>query len=260
MLKFGIFLITTVLLASQCTTGNSSQWKLAWSDEFEYSGAPDTAIWSYELGYIRNSELQKYTNSLENVRVEDGICIIECKLEDDSTITSGSINTKGKRDIKYGRIEVRAKIPSSLGSWPAIWLLGNNIREVGWPACGEIDIMEHVGYDPLKIHANIHTKAYNHKNGITKGNTIETEEPWSDFHVYAMNWYEERIDFFFDDSLYHSYENDFQQDTDTWPFDKPHYLLINLAFGGGWGGARGVDITTLPLIYEIDYVRYYRSK
>jgi beta-glucanase (GH16 family) len=121
-----------------------------------------------------------------------------------------------------------------------------------------MDIMEHVGYDPNQIHANIHTKAYNHIIGTNKGNQIEVSDPWSDFHIYALEWFEDHMDFFMDDSLYFSFENDMAMNNDTWPFDKPHYLLLNLAYGGSWGGNEGVDTSLLPVQYKIDYVRYYQ--
>jgi len=138
-------------------------------------------------------------------------------------------------------------------------MLGTNKSEIGWPACGEIDIMEHVGFDPDKIHANIHTKSFNHVLGTNKGNQIEVQDPWSDFHVYAVEWFEDHMDFFFDETLYFSFRNDMAGNNDTWPFDRPHYLMINLAYGGGWGGQQGVDTSMLPLKYEIDYVRYYKK-
>lgn len=237
---------------------DKTQWDLVWSDEFEYTGPPADASWAYEMGHIRNKELQYYTDHPDNVRVEDGLCLITARLEGEDSITSAAINTWGKRDFLYGRIEVRAQIPSALGSWPAIWMLGSNRSELGWPACGEIDIMEHVGYDPDFIHANIHTKAYNHSIGTGKGNKIQVKDPWSEFHVYAVEWFEDHLDFFMDDSLYFSYENDGTGNQDTWPFDKPHYLLLNLAYGGSWGGQQGVDTNLLPLEYKIDYVRHYQ--
>jgi len=116
-----------------------------------------------------------------------------------------------------------------------------------------------VGYDPDRIHANIHTEAYNHTIGTNKGNKIEVKDPWAGFHIYAVEWFEDHMDFFMDDSLYFSFENDMAGDHDTWPFDKPHYLLINFAYGGSWGGNEGVDTSKLPLQYEIDYVRYYKK-
>ena len=255
--SIAIWSLALVLLAG-CS--QQEKWELVWSDEFEYSGSPAAGSWGYETGYIRNSELQYYSSDLKNVRVENGLCIINALLEEgEDSITSASINTLGKQEFLYGRIEVRARIPSALGSWPAIWMLGTNRSEVGWPACGEIDIMEHVGYDPHSIHANIHTKAYNHSIGTNKGKQIEVEEPWADFHLYALEWFEDHMDFFLDDSLYFTFENDQAGNNDTWPFDKPHYLLINLAYGGSWGGNQGVDVRALPLQYEIDYVRYYKK-
>jgi beta-glucanase (GH16 family) len=256
-LRNSYLLVLITLLLSGCSTKDN--WELVWSDEFDYTGSPAAESWGYETGYERNNELQYYTSDLKNVRVEEGLCLINALLEDgEDSITSASINTLGKQEFLYGRIEVRARIPSALGTWPAIWMLGTNRSELGWPACGEIDIMEHVGYDPDRIHANIHTMAYNHSIGTNKGNQIDVKDPWADFHIYAVEWFEDHMDFFMDDSLYFSFENDGTGNNDTWPFDKSHYLLINLAYGGSWGGNEGVDTGKLPLQYEIDYVRYYR--
>ena len=252
-----ILLLLSIALFQACS--EKKDWDLVWSEEFEYTGSPAEESWGYEIGHIRNNELQYYTDKLENVSVEDGFCIITARLEGEDSITSASINTLGKKEFLYGRIEVRAQIPSTLGTWPAIWMLGTNRSELGWPACGEIDIMEHVGYDPDRIHANIHTKAYNHTIGTNKGMQIEVKDPWSDFHIYAVEWFEDRMDFFMDDSLYFSFENDGTGNNDTWPFNKSHYLLINLAYGGAWGGQQGVDTSMLPLEYRIDYVRYYQA-
>ena len=252
-----ILFIAGLIMLSCNRQKQEPAWELAWAEEFDYNGKPDAGYWGYEKGHIRNNELQYYTDQLENVTVGDGVCTITAKLEDTDSITSASINTLGKYDIQYGRIEVRAKIPSSLGTWPAIWMMGINRSEVGWPACGEIDIMEHVGYDPDQVHANIHTKAYNHVQGTNKGNSIDVPDPSDGFHLYALEWYTDHMDFFFDDSLYFTFQNDMAGDPDTWPFDQPHYLLINLAYGGGWGGREGVDTTQLPQRYVIDYVRHY---
>jgi beta-glucanase (GH16 family) len=254
----GIILILSYFLIGCNQNKQVSQWELVWGEEFDYNGKPDAGYWGYEEGYIRNHELQYYTDQLENVSVSGGLCTITAQMEKPDSITSASMNTLGKFDFLYGRIEVRAKIPSALGTWPAIWMLGTNRSEVGWPACGEIDIMEHVGYDPDKVHANIHTKSYNHVLGTNKGNTIEVENPSTDFHIFALEWYEAKMDFFYDDSLYFSYQNDMAGNPDTWPFDQSHYLLLNLAYGGTWGGSEGVDTTRLPLEFIIDYVRYYR--
>jgi len=165
------------------------QWELVWEDNFDVDGLPDKKIWSFEEGYIRNKEAQYYTKErLENARVENGNLVIEARMDNwnGHRITAASINTYGKKNILYGRVEVKAKLPTGVGTWPAIWMLGNRMNDgTGWPACGEIDIMENVGFDPDIIHANIHTNAYNHIKGTNKGNKITVEKPYEDFHVYT---------------------------------------------------------------------------
>lgn len=236
------------------------EWVLVWEDHFDVDGLPDPAVWNYEEGYIRNNEAQYYTRSrLENARIENGYLIIEARKDnwEGKPITSASLHTYGKKSMLYGRIEVRAKLPTGVGTWPAIWMLGNSHQEgIRWPACGEIDIMENVGFDPQVIHANVHTKAYNHSIGTAKGNSIKAEKPWENFHVYAVEWYEDRMEFFFDDERYFVFENE-GTGPDVWPFDKPHYLILNLAIGGGWGGQKGIDENIFPQKYYIDYVRVY---
>lgn len=248
---------------SESLASQPVKWELVWEDNFDVAGLPNQKIWAYEEGYIRNKEWQYYTKERsENARVEDGSLIIEARKDNwnGHEITSASINTYGKKSMLYGRIEVKAKLPTGVGTWPAIWMLGNSTNEgTGWPACGEIDIMENVGFDPDIIHANIHTKAYNHVKGTNKGNKITIEKPFNDFHVYAIEWFEDHMDFFVDDSLYFSFKNE-GTGNDVWPFDKPHYLLINLAIGGGWGGQKGVDDKIFPQKYYIDYVKVYREK
>lgn len=234
---------------------------LVWEDNFDGNGLPNPEIWGYEVGYIRNKEAQNYTEKrLENARVENGSLIIEARADNwnGNKITSASLHTYGKKSILYGRVEVRAKLPTGVGTWPAIWMLGNSMKEGSrWPACGEIDIMENVGFDPDVVHANIHTKAYNHVKGTNKGNKIVIEKPYSDYHVYAVEWTENRMEFFVDDLSYFVFENE-HTGADTWPFDKPHYLILNLAIGGGWGGQKGIDESIFPQKYYIDYVRVYR--
>ncbi len=244
-------------------TNAQVQWELVWEDNFETGGLPNPEFWSYEEGYIRNNEAQFYTKErLENARVEDGNLVIEARNDNwkGHKITSASINTYGKKSILYGRVEVKAKLPTGVGSWPAIWMLGDVFNEgTGWPACGEIDIMENVGYDPDTIHANVHTRAYNHVMGTNKGNRIGVDKPFSNFNIYAVNWYEGHMDFFVNDSLYFSFSNE-RTGNDTWPFDKPHYLILNFAVGGGWGGQKGIDDKIFPQKYYIDYVKVYREK
>lgn len=242
------------------TTGEGQEWSLVWADEFDYTGKPDPRRWVHEIGFIRNSEVQYYTDREENARVEDGHLIIESREEryEDALYTSASVTTRGKGEWTYGRIEVRAQLPTGIGMWPAIWTLGVNIDEVGWPTCGEIDIMENVGFSPGTIHANVHTEAYNHVRGTNKGSSIYVSKPYEDFHVYAIEWFEDHIDFFVDDQRYFTFENEGTGNA-TWPFDKPQYLIINAAIGGTWGGQYGLDEKIFPQQYLIDYVRVYEA-
>ncbi|MEM7657966.1 MAG: glycoside hydrolase family 16 protein [Bacteroidota bacterium] len=235
--------------------------KLLWAEEFDYAGLPDSTKWDYRIGGHGwgNNEKQYYTDRLENARVEDGNLIIAAKKEsyEGSDYTSAGVLTYGKQEFLYGRIEVRAKLPSAVGTWPAIWLLGNSIREGGrWPDCGEIDIMENVGFDPNIVHGNVHTKAYHHSTGTNKGDRITVEQPDSAFHTYAVEWHKDKIDFFVDDTQYFSFSKE-SDDPAVWPFDQPHYLIINLAIGGNWGGQQGINDDAFPHEYFVDYVRYY---
>jgi beta-glucanase (GH16 family) len=236
-------------------------WTLVFSDEFDRNGALDSARWGYEIGYIRNGEAQSYTSRPENVRIEDGTLVIEGRKEayEGKAYTSASVNTLGRFEFLYGRVEVRAKIPTGAGAWPAIWMLGVNRAQVGWPACGEIDIMENVGFNPLAIHASVHTSDYNHMIGTQKTAIVNVANPWDDFHVYAMEWYPDRIEIFVDGQKYFTFRNE-GTGARTWPFDKPQYLLINLAIGGSWGGQKGIDAALFPKRFVVDYVRIYQQR
>ena len=255
-----IFLLILIFFGCKSEINNQPEQsgderKLVWSDEFNYSGKPDPQKWNYEIGYIRNDEKQYYSQREENVRVEDGYLVIEARNDsavidgEKRPVSSASLITRGKAEWQYGRIEVKAKVPKSLGSWPAIWMLGKNINQVGWPECGEIDIMEHVGYDPEVIHTNVHTEAYNHSIGTSKGKATPIEQPYNDFHVYAIEWNEQKIDFFIDQKKVHTFENE-NKGVEEWPFDQPFYLILNLAIGGSWGGQQGVDLNQLPQQYD----------
>jgi len=269
-----------VLLAMAASTARAEDWKLVWSDEFTESGLPNPARWNYEVGLIRNNERQYYTRARkENARVEDGNLIIEARKEqwDDSSsgtaekagarsrrgrgsaeYTSACLNTHGKAGWTHGRIEVRAKVPGGRGTWPAIWTLGTNIHEAGWPTCGEVDIMEFVGYDPGVIHANIHTKKYNHSIKTGKGDQISIPDASEAFHVYAVEWDAQKMDFFVDSHKYFTYLNE-GSGSAAWPYDKEKYLILNLAIGGDWGGQKGIDDSRFPQQFVIDYVRVYQK-
>jgi beta-glucanase (GH16 family) len=239
----------------------SGEWSLVFSDEFDAPGALDPAKWGYEIGYVRNDEKQYYTSRTENVRAEDGSLVIEARREpyQGYAYTSASVNTRRLFEFQYGRVEVRAKLPGGRGTWPAIWMLGTSIDQVGWPACGEIDVMENVGFEPTRIYGTIHTTAYNHVAGTARGGSVTVALPWESFHVYAMEWYPDRIDIFVDGARYFTFRNE-GTGTRTWPFDKPQYLLVNLAIGGAWGGQQGIDDALFPHRFVVDYVRVYQRK
>jgi beta-glucanase (GH16 family) len=254
-------------------------WKLVWVDEFNRPGLPDPAKWTYETGFVRNHEAQYYTRArLQNARVENGMLIIEARKEpfknpmfnptanpDDwkrsrkiADYTSASLITKGRESWKYGRIEVRAKLPSGRGVWPAIWMLGTNESVVGWPACGEIDIMEMVGFKPDMIYAHVHTP-HDIQHKINNGRRINIPGASDAFHVYAVEWNASQISFLVDGKTYYTYRNP-KTGADAWPFDKPQYLILNLAVGGSWGGAKGIDSKIFPKRFDIDYVRVYQKQ
>jgi beta-glucanase (GH16 family) len=237
-----------------------STWTLVFADEFETPGALDPAKWGYEIGYVRNSEKQYYTSRSENVRAEGGNLVIEARKEPYAGFdyTSASVNTRRRFEFLYGKVEVRAKLPTGFGTWPAIWMLGTNIDQVGWPTCGEIDIMENVGFEPTRIYGTVHTAAYNHAQGTAKGANVAVADPWAEFHVYAMEWYADRVDVFVDGQKYFTFRNE-GTGSRAWPFDLPQYLLVNLAIGGSWGGQRGIDDARFPHRYLIDYVRIYKA-
>lgn len=254
-------------------------YKLVWSDEFDTDGSPDPKKWAFEKGYVRNGELQFYTDRKENVRIEKGILTIEGlkekfpnpnfkegekgdwnKSKAHADYTAASMTTESIVSWTYGRVDVRAKIPTGRGTWPAIWMLGANIHQAGWPKCGEIDILENVGFDPDGIHTTIHTLAYNHTKNTQKGHREELKKPYDDFHVYSVEWDAKAVTFYLDDKKVYGFENDGKGDDATWPFDKPMFLILNFAIGGGWGGAKGIDESIFPQKFSIDYVRVYQKE
>lgn len=234
--------------------------KLIWQDEFDYNGLPDSTRWSYNVGGHGwgNNELQFYTKERkENARVENGMLIIEARREpwEGKEYTSARLVSKGKGDWLYGRIEVRARLPKGLGTWPAIWMLAST-TPLKWPDDGEIDIMEHVGYDQGRVHASVHTKKYHHSIGTQKTAQIMVPDCSELFHIYTAEWTPNAIKMSVDGKEYFTFANE-KTDSLSWPFDKPFYLLLNVAVGGNWGGQKGVDTTIWPVRMEVDYVRVY---
>ena len=235
-----------------------------WQDEFDYVGAPNTTKWDYDLGGNGwgNNELQNYTKNQKNARVEDGKLIIEALKESSGSnnYSSARLVTKKKGDWTYGKFEIKAKLPKGRGTWPAIWMLATN-QTYGtqyWPDNGEIDIMEHVGFDPNRVHGNIHTKAYNHSISTNKGNNVLVPTALEEYHVYSTEWTPATVKIFIDGKEYFSFAN--ESNWQAWPFDKPFHLLLNVAVGGNWAGQKGVDDSIFPQRMEVDYVRVYALK
>jgi beta-glucanase (GH16 family) len=262
MKKLYLTLVIIISALALCQAQSASKKpqlrKLIWSDEFNGSGLPDEKNWNFEDGKARsNNEPQYHTRDLKNVRVADGKLIITTLLEDDNGVkkyTSARINTKGKFEFTYGRVEARAKLPSGRGIWPAIWTLGLTGK---WPACGEIDIMEYWGHDPNNVAANVHTGDYNHTKGTGRGGKIIFEKPYEDFHIYAVEWYKDRMDFYFDDKMYFSCKSK-GEGPGEWPFFAPQYLILNQALWNNWKeGEPGIDDSIFPQQFIIDYVRIY---
>jgi beta-glucanase (GH16 family) len=258
-MKLFILSFCVIVFTSGCM--NKSAPRLIWNDDFNYTGAPDTTKWSYDLGGHGwgNNELQYYTNNSKNVRVENGNLVIEARKDslENRAYTSTRIVSKKKGDWLYGKIEVRAKLPKGKGTWPAIWMLSTDWKYGAWPASGEIDIMEHVGFDPEIVHGTIHTEAYNHIKQTQKEGKIIVSGAQEDFHIYAVEWRENKMDFLVDNKLYHTIVREPKDDYKGWPFDQKFHLLMNLAVGGNWGGSKGIDESIWPQRLEIDYVRVY---
>lgn len=238
--------------------------KLVFHDEFNGEGLPDESKWSYEKGYLRNGEMQYYTvGRKENCFQKNGflnIVALNDSAEIDGKVrpvTSTSITTKDKQTWTYCRVEMRAKLPMCLGTWPAVWMMPNADKYGEWPKSGEIDIMEYVGYQPGDVHYAIHSEKYNHKINTQKRETVACPTCYTDYHVYALEWHPDRLEWYLDGEKKFTVVND--EDTwDAWPFNQPFYLILNFAFGGGWGGYKGVDLSALPQAYQIDYVRVFQ--
>jgi len=232
---------------------NAEHWKLVWSDEFKGKSI-DTRKWTFDIGNNGwgNNELQYYTNRPQNAHVNNGHLIIQAKKENHggSHYTSARMKTQGKFSVNYGKFEMRAKLPHGQGIWPAFWLLGDDITRVGWPACGEIDIMEYIGKDPSHVHGSTHgvgfdtSHSFHHPQGFHNG-----------FHTYSANWQPNRIEFAVDGKVYKVVT---PADTHgKWPFNsKKMFIILNLAVGGKWPGNPDGS-THFPQQFVIDYVRVY---
>ncbi len=238
-------------------------WLLVWSDEFD---APDIDMtkWSYEVGTGNwgwgNGEAQYYTDNSNNSFIEDGKLIIKAIRQSysGSDYTSARMVTKNKGDWTYGRIEVRAKLPAGTGTWPAIWMMPTDSEYGGWPDSGEIDIMEHVGFDPGAIHATCHNDTYNWYDGIPPpGGELNVNDFDENFHTYTLEWTESSLKWFVDETLYYTYSN--TSSWSTWPYNYDFFIILNIAIGGTWGGQQGIDDGIFPVQMEVEYVRVYQG-
>ncbi|WP_009036159.1 glycoside hydrolase family 16 protein [Indibacter alkaliphilus] len=237
---------------------------LVWAEEFDDEGLPNAENWTYDVGDHGwgNNELQYYTEEdSRNARIENGKLIIEAHQDSafEKGYTSARLLTRGKQAWKYGYIEVNAKLPKGVGTWPAIWMLPEERNYGGWPKSGEIDIMEHVGYDQGVVHGTVHTEAFNHRKNTQVGKQIQVPDCSEAFHTYAIDWQEEKIDFYIDGELYHTFENT-GEGWEEWPFDHEFHLILNIAVGGDWGGSQGVDPDIWPQSMEVDYIRVYKTR
>ena len=248
-LKVLLCLAVTLALVS-CQT-----WVETWSDEFD-GNSIDTNKWHFEIGTgdngWGNNELEYYTDRSDNAFIRDGNLIIRAQKEDyqGAQYTSARMTTQGKFDTVYGKFEARLKLPSGQGIWPAFWLLGSNIGQVGWPACGEIDIMEFVGKDPNNVHSSTHGP------GFDTSDPYNNNGGFSDFHTYAANWQPGKIEFYVDNNLFKTVTRD-NAGSGSWPFDgNKMFILLNLAVGGKWPGNPDGS-TNFPQEFVIDYVRVF---
>ena len=245
----------------------AQQDSLVWSDEFSGTGAPDPTKWGYDLGNSGwgNNEIQNYTNSTQNSYQDTGYLHIKA-IKYYNGWSSARLLTHNKYDFKYGRVVFRAKIPVGSGTWPALWMLGSNIYTNGWPACGEMDVMEEVGKDPCAMHSTIHTPSSYGNSVNTKMKMLPTCS--SDFHTYQLRWSPEKLEFSIDSVLFYTY-NPTTKNNSTWPFDKTCFIIMNVAIGGNMGSdpqyetgglKNGVDPSLTSATMMLDFVRIYQWK
>ena len=279
-IRFEASVASPVLSALVVRSGiaRAAAWKLVWNDEFDYEGRPDPDKWDIDIWPPKkvNDEDQAYTARAKNLRVEDGVLVIEAHKEDyeGASYTSGRAHTSDKGDFLYGRFEVRAKLPGGKGTWPAIWMLPNDAFHYAttckagedwqgsttcdaWPNSGEIDIMENVGYDVNRIHGSVHNQAYYWVKWEQRKGQIIVDGPADEFHTYVLEWSPEEIRILVDEHLYFTYSNE-KTDWESWPYDQPFNLILNVAVGGWWGrSGGGIDDDIFPVQMLVDYVRVY---
>lgn len=233
-------------------------YKLVWQDLFDQDNL-DLNTWNITTGGhgFGNNEDQYYTDQEKNLFIKDQTLNIVARKETykNRNYTSAKITTKNKKHLKYGRIDVMAQVPKGMGTWPAIWLVGENINVSGWPLCGEIDMMEHVGNHKGFFHYSLHSKAFNHKLGNHPTFVYEDLKLLEGFHLYRLDWDENKISFYVDDIHMTTFEKPQDATVEQWPFDQPFYFILNLAIGGSWGGY--IDDSMFPVAFKIKHVKVY---
>jgi beta-glucanase (GH16 family) len=247
----------------------SKNWKLIWSDEFNGpdGSLPDPAKWAIVKSGsgFGNRELEYYTDRTSNLHLEKGNLVITARKENftgpdgvTKEFTSARIDTSGHFQEKYGRFEARIKVPRGQGIWPAFWMLGSDLSTSGWPDCGEIDIMENVGFEPTKVHGSLHGRGYSGSNPLTGVYALPNNAQFSDdFHVFAAEWKPGEIRFYVDNTLFETQTSNAIPEKTRWSFDHPFYVLLNLAVGGYWPGNPD-STTSFPVDMLVDYVRVYK--
>jgi beta-glucanase (GH16 family) len=234
---------------------------LVWDDEFDGPDI-DKTKWTFAVGGggFGNNEMQWYSNTPDNARIEDGKLVIETRKQKKAGWPYTSAKLQSRAEWAYGYFEVRAKLPAGTGSWPAVWMLPRDSagHGFGWPDSGELDLMEEVGFDPGVIHFTAHTGSFNHKIGTQKTSVASVPDALSAFHTYGLEWTPEEVRFLLDGQVVYTFAN-MHQSYLEWPFDRPFYLILNTAAGGDWGGQQGIDNATLPWRFEVDWVRVFRA-
>ena len=269
-----VILVMLIFVASCNKEKNSSdensqpqnenkEYQLVWSDDFK-ENVINEDNWTFEIwdaGRV-NNEWQQYVENTDNYILENGflhIIVTKTGANEKGGYTSTRLMSKGKKEFKYGRIEFKAKMPKGVGTWPALWMLGANIDEKGWPKCGEIDVMEYVGFQSDTTHTNVHTQYQSGSTDFHVETPLVTAE--EDFHIYGLTWTPDKLDFYLDDpqNITNSYAPSVKT-IDNWPFDQPFFMIMNFAVGGNWGGEKGVDDSIWPQEMVVDYVKVYQLK
>ena len=266
-LFYSAFLLTILFVINACVTDPRQEVvtlsNLVLSEEFDIEGAPDAAVWDYDIGIGNadtgpgwgNNELQNYTDDPENAFIENSNLVIRAK-KDDGKYTSARLTTKDKKEFKFGRIDVRAKLPQGQGIWPAIWMLGENIDDVSWPACGEIDIMELVGHTPKTVHGTAHWGLRGEPSTYKTGSTSRENNFSESFHVFSIVWEFNEITWYLDETKFHSFSSD-QTQGKPYPFNNEFFFIMNVAVGGNWPGNPD-DTTVFPQEMIVDYIRVFQ--